>query len=580
MPSLDLNPQRLGITMRSASTILFVFVCLLTCVRPAHAAWSCWGGQAGGGTINACADAGVSVANTQHGYTGTNACVSVSIYPASGCTQSCYVQYARQDGSACLNALVNFFGFDDPVAPPPPPPPTPLEASANAAKDAATGAGHSPAAAQAAYDAVMGAPDWQGVDPGVQAAIGASAASSYDSAVAGALPASAAAAIAAAAGRNVDSASRVSSSTSSASQIATTISDIQIIDYQHAVAVGSEPSPAQLAARIAAGALTAGTVVAAIAGAAPIAVAVGASAAIHAAILAANIDPANPNQVSAAQSAGAAAIQSGATPLQVTFATQAAVTASTTATSPTNAATGGAAAVQVLTQPLSSWSTTNTDSVNLAAATSAATAAESAGAASGTPNQIQAAAYAAADAIHSGQTPAVAASSAQTAASIAGSLPSTAAVVGAATGAAAAAAPATAAGAAAVAAAGTSAALGKSEGLLADIKSALGFGQSVAVEGSALDATKHNTEVAFGNTMRDAVNGFDAAQTGDENSLLGAFVFDPPYTACTPITRTIHGRVTTIDFCQYAEYLRQLIGWLFALFGAYSIYQTIFKARS
>lgn len=278
---------------------------------------------------------------------------------------------------------------------------TPQQQAADAAKAAATAAGLSPQAAQAASDAVMAS---SATDPATLAGVGKAAGLAYDGAVVNSLPAATAHDVAMAAGtmvtNGVSNGSTVNNSTLAAVQASLAISAA----YQNQAATGTPPSMAQTAANIAAGVATAAAIGLAMAGAAPIAVTTAGAIALHAAILGVALDPANANQNSAVQSAGAAAIQSGASPLQVTLAVQAASTASTSATTPAVAAIGGAAATQVLTAPLPSWSVTSTDAINLQAAIAASTAAESAGAASGTPTQIQAAAYAAANAIHSGQS--------------------------------------------------------------------------------------------------------------------------------------------------------------------------------
>lgn len=70
------------------------------------------------------------------------------------------------------------------------------------------------------------------------------------------------------------------------------------------------------------------------------------------------------------------------------------------------------------------------------------------------------------------------------------------------------------------------------------------------------------------------------SQDADESSLLGWFALDLPAASCTAWTGNLHGVNFSFDWCPYAEFLRSLLSWLMALFGALTIYRVIFQPNS
>lgn len=93
-----------------------------------------------------------------------------------------------------------------------------------------------------------------------------------------------------------------------------------------------------------------------------------------------------------------------------------------------------------------------------------------------------------------------------------------------------------------------------------------------------------NTRIATDASMLSSLNNFVTAaqtqQTVDQNNVSGFFSFAPVASSCAPWSKTVHGKTATIDFCTYTEMIRSTIAWLFALFGAYTIYQIIFRAKA
>jgi hypothetical protein len=66
-------------------------------------------------------------------------------------------------------------------------------------------------------------------------------------------------------------------------------------------------------------------------------------------------------------------------------------------------------------------------------------------------------------------------------------------------------------------------------------------------------------------------------QSSDENSVLGFFTLNLPSASCAPFVSSIHGYSVSIDVCKYTNLLRDLIGWLFAVYGAIAVYETLLR---
>lgn len=91
----------------------------------------------------------------------------------------------------------------------------------------------------------------------------------------------------------------------------------------------------------------------------------------------------------------------------------------------------------------------------------------------------------------------------------------------------------------------------------------------------ALNQPKADQQTALNAVVADAV----LQESADESRISQMFSFHPVQTACMPYAVYIHGVPVHIDICKYTEMLRSLLGWLWAVFGAYAMFQTIFKPR-
>ncbi len=475
----------------------------------------------------------------------------------------------------------------------PPPVLTALQIAAKAAYDAAIAAGKSAAAAQAASDAVTAHPEWGG-SPSAQAGIGAAAADSYTKSIAAGIPASTAASFATSSTNAFASIITANGTMAQATSFAATTSAFLVTQNAIDAITSGTPTVAQVAANMAAGALTIAAVAGAIAGAAPVGVALAAAGAIHAAVIGANIDTANPITAAAVQAAATQSIKSGATPLQVTLGVSTAAAASSSATSVSAATAAGNAVLLAMTNPNADWSMpitptlAQTQSVNylppstsaadtlaaisgMAAGSAAVTAvnsgltisaagfageaAGSATAAGAAASAVDAAAVAAGLAGQAGFTPAAAASAGKAAAGVSSGL--SGAVVGAAAGA---------------------ANMGTTEGLLRDVRALLGFGQTF--DSSIVGTTPDQNAVGFASGLSQVTTDLKAAEATDESSVMGFFTLSLPSASCTPSSKAVHGVSVSLDWCVYTEKLRELLAWLFAVFGAWSVYGQIFKEKS
>lgn len=56
-----------------------------------------------------------------------------------------------------------------------------------------------------------------------------------------------------------------------------------------------------------------------------------------------------------------------------------------------------------------------------------------------------------------------------------------------------------------------------------------------------------------------------------------SWVWTPPVGECTPSSGNVHGVAVSLDICPTVLNIREALGWLFALFGAWTIYLEIFK---
>lgn len=66
-------------------------------------------------------------------------------------------------------------------------------------------------------------------------------------------------------------------------------------------------------------------------------------------------------------------------------------------------------------------------------------------------------------------------------------------------------------------------------------------------------------------------------QFGTDKGNWFSWVWTPPVGACSPWSSTIHGQSVSINICPWVEKIRDVVGWLFVLFGAWTVYNEMFR---
>ena len=59
-----------------------------------------------------------------------------------------------------------------------------------------------------------------------------------------------------------------------------------------------------------------------------------------------------------------------------------------------------------------------------------------------------------------------------------------------------------------------------------------------------------------------------------------SWVWTPPVGQCEPIAGSVHGKTVNWDLCPYVAKVRDVIGWIFAIFGAWVIYNEMFRREA
>lgn len=89
-----------------------------------------------------------------------------------------------------------------------------------------------------------------------------------------------------------------------------------------------------------------------------------------------------------------------------------------------------------------------------------------------------------------------------------------------------------------------------------------------------VDAAKDEAKVAFDQLVTDA----KTAQSTTDKSMWFSWVWTPPIGECVANSVTLtNGHAVSWDICPTVVNIRDVIGWLFALFGAYEIYLQLFR---
>ncbi len=79
--------------------------------------------------------------------------------------------------------------------------------------------------------------------------------------------------------------------------------------------------------------------------------------------------------------------------------------------------------------------------------------------------------------------------------------------------------------------------------------------------------------------LTDKLNTYPGEFASDKTKWF-SWVWTPPVGTCAPITGEVRGQQVSWDFCPYVAKIRDVMGYLFAIFGAWSVYNELFRKES
>jgi hypothetical protein len=98
--------------------------------------------------------------------------------------------------------------------------------------------------------------------------------------------------------------------------------------------------------------------------------------------------------------------------------------------------------------------------------------------------------------------------------------------------------------------------------------------ETIATENAQRESDINADTTTITESITDIQNSYQDAKTSYGWS---TWVPEFPNEACTPITGSVLGKTVVIDMCQYVGYLNITLGWLFNLFGAWTIMSLFFR---
>ena len=109
-----------------------------------------------------------------------------------------------------------------------------------------------------------------------------------------------------------------------------------------------------------------------------------------------------------------------------------------------------------------------------------------------------------------------------------------------------------------------------------NFSSASGVGSSSGSFNNGASAVSGQDSAATG-LLSSAGSGLDADRTG-----IAWWTWQPPLVnaACTTFNHSVHGYLVVLDFCPYVIMLRDLLGWLLAIFTAWHLYGLVIRGRA
>lgn len=105
--------------------------------------------------------------------------------------------------------------------------------------------------------------------------------------------------------------------------------------------------------------------------------------------------------------------------------------------------------------------------------------------------------------------------------------------------------------------------------------------QKILTGEGAADAPDWNTSVNekvenLGKGITDLLDPI-TGQFQEDKGKWFSWVWTPPVGNCSPFTGNVHNKSVTWDICPYVEMVRNAIGWVFSIVGAWVIYNNLFR---
>lgn len=105
--------------------------------------------------------------------------------------------------------------------------------------------------------------------------------------------------------------------------------------------------------------------------------------------------------------------------------------------------------------------------------------------------------------------------------------------------------------------------------------------QKILTGEGAADAPDWNTSVNervenLGKGITDLLDPI-TGQFQEDKGKWFSWVWTPPVGSCSPFTGNVHNKSVTWDICPYVEMVRNAIGWVFSIVGAWVIYNNLFR---
>jgi len=95
--------------------------------------------------------------------------------------------------------------------------------------------------------------------------------------------------------------------------------------------------------------------------------------------------------------------------------------------------------------------------------------------------------------------------------------------------------------------------------------------ERAAAESQAVDTASNQTSTGVQGGLDDAVAGY-----ADKSGWF-SWLWTPPVGECHPYAGTVHGYAVSWDLCPTVNNIRDVLGWLFAMFGAMTVYGQLFR---